>query len=210
MSALGLRTARRAKVPGTYMYLARGGRLLYIPSVELVVCWTIHETLLFCSEFFGHLSIMSSSHENKYPALLAFLHCKRWKLGGAWERGWTYPVFPSLLCIDSGPHSRFSRSWISSLSSQLGLSAPLLVQTLEAINSAQPCFLNLFVVGPCPPYVHLMSLTWWILPGLTVVCCSSTSMSYYQCKVKNERWGSTVHAHCNTKTVDVCSYSGMW
>jgi len=40
MGALGLRTARRAKVPGNLphvYYIASGGRPLYIPSIELVV-----------------------------------------------------------------------------------------------------------------------------------------------------------------------------
>ena len=41
----------------------------------------------------------------------------------------------------AGAHSGFSRSWISSSSSRLGLSAPLLVKTLDARdNSARPVF----------------------------------------------------------------------
>jgi len=60
----------------------------------------------------------------------------------------------------AGPHSRFCWSSISSLSSWLGLSASLLVETLVAVdNSAQPC-LNLWLALPslCPLDVaHVMN-----------------------------------------------------
>jgi len=75
----------------------------------------------------------------------------------------------------------FSRSSISSSSSRLGLSASPLVETPDTVdNSGQLC-LNLLAVGPLPPYLHSMLLTWWILPGLHR---SSTSVYYCQCKRK--------------------------
>ena len=64
-----------------HMYLASGGRLLYTPSIELVVGWTVCETLLFHSQFFGHLLISSYSHEKRHQALPAFPYCKRQKAG---------------------------------------------------------------------------------------------------------------------------------
>ena len=56
-----------------HSYVASGGRLLYTPSVELVVGWTMRETSLFRSEFFFfHLSIMSCWCEKRYQALPSF------------------------------------------------------------------------------------------------------------------------------------------
>ena len=60
------------------------------------------------------------------------------------------------------------------------------MKTLDTIDkSAQPCW-NLLVVWPCPPYVHLMSLTWWMHPGLSCFHRSSTFVYYCPCKPKRK------------------------
>ena len=53
VGTLGLRAAKRAKVPE--MHLASGRQLLYTLSVEPAVHQTMCETSPFSSEFFGHI-----------------------------------------------------------------------------------------------------------------------------------------------------------
>ena len=62
-----------------HMYLACRGRMLYTPSVECVVGWTIHETQPVSFADFLHFPITSCSHEKRYQALPTFLCSKWWK-----------------------------------------------------------------------------------------------------------------------------------
>ena len=71
------------------MYLASRVRLLYTPSVECVVSWTIRETQPVCSENFSIFWLRHAHMREKIPGSPCFSYCKRdGKLGGAWERGY--------------------------------------------------------------------------------------------------------------------------
>ena len=106
-----------------------------------------------------------------------------------------------------GPHSQFCWSSISSSSSWLGFSALLLVETLDAIdNTAWPC-LNFLAVGPHPPYVPLMLLMWWMLPGLfhfaalplsyIIVNTNQIALLKLGCSVQSNTLGCSSSCHGN-------------
>ena len=82
---VGARGPEQQKEPTYHViyctYLTTGGWLLYTPSIECVVSWTIRETQSVSSENFRHFSIMSCSREKRYQALPAFSYCKQQKAG---------------------------------------------------------------------------------------------------------------------------------
>ena len=76
----GPRIAKTAKLP-YHVYLASGRWLSYTPSTEHVVGQTICKTQPVSLANFCHFPITSCLHEKRYPALPAFLYCKRQKAG---------------------------------------------------------------------------------------------------------------------------------
>jgi len=122
---------------------------MFLLSTSMCICHTYYidsgynvpmPTLLYYVLWFAFIIL----HKNRRAVKIE--HSNTWIMLG---RGWS--------------HSQFSRSWISLL---LGSSAPALVRTLDAWdNSLCPVFK---LICGCAPssYISLMSLTWWMLPGL--------------------------------------------
>ena len=93
------------------MYAASGGRLLYTPSVELVVGRTIRETSLFRSNFFA-ICWSHQAHVRKDTRLsLLFLYCK-WRKAGR--------SLGTRLC-----HKHTQKNWTARISLASGISSPV-------------------------------------------------------------------------------------
>ena len=77
-----------------------------------------------------------------------------------------------------GGGCRFSRSWSSSSSSQLGSNALQLVDSQTTYTTSSASFKRICSCGP-PPHVHQTSITWWIITGLPRISPHHSSTSVH-------------------------------
>ena len=118
------------------MYVASKGQLLYIPSIECVVSWTIHKTYPVVLNIFW----LCHAHVRKDTRLSQLVRtASDGKLGGAWERsysgGWLFYtsclIYIALLLLQPQYTDNPQNIWV------IAMHFKIAVRTFHAPNASR-------------------------------------------------------------------------